>query len=102
MQGSGIKRLRGFSTLFHSLRCWLQQRHERSESLRLLMEMDDRMLKDIGLRRSDVHRLYQRKSSTPAHERFEQPEDRDSGVHSSVNSKLGCLSSCSGGNSRTL
>lgn len=102
MQGFVIQRLRGFSTLFHSLRCWLQQRHERSESLRLLMEMDDRMLKDIGLRRSDVHRLYQRKNSTPAHERFEQPDEGDSVVHGPMNSKLGCLSSCSGGNPRTL
>ena len=102
MQGSGIKRLRVFSTLFHSLRCWLQQRYERSQSWRLLMDMDDRMLKDIGLRRSDVHRLFQRKNSTPAHERFEQIEEGDNVVHSPMNSKLGCLSSCSESDPRTL
>jgi uncharacterized protein YjiS (DUF1127 family) len=102
MQRSVIK---GFKILFNTVNLflrWAERRSERAQNERWLMEMDDRLLKDIGLYRADIPRLYQRKESAPAHERFEQTSVTDTVVRSQMNYETGCFSSCSRKNPRTL
>jgi len=69
MQKNGLSWVRFLFGMMASLLRWSSHRSELARDRRWLMEMDDRMLKDIGLNRSDIHRLYQRKVSAPAHER---------------------------------
>lgn len=48
---------------------WSARRRERAQQRRWLMEMNDRLLKDIGLSRADIIRLYGRKKTASAHEK---------------------------------
>ena len=63
---------------------WFEQRRERAINRRLLLEMDDRMLKDMGLCRADIPRLYQRKISVPAYDECEKSVPKDSIVRSQI------------------
>ncbi len=96
MHSSRRRGSRGLSVLFHSLWRRLQQRRERSQHRRWLMEMDERLLKDIGLCRADVRRLYQRRVSGPAHERSDQKSQGDSISSMSSTIEQGSFSSCRG------
>ncbi len=50
---SAVQQARGFLTrAVYTLEAW----HERARGRRRLMELDDRLLKDIGLTRADVAR----------------------------------------------
>jgi uncharacterized protein YjiS (DUF1127 family) len=86
-----------------SLLRWSSHRSELARQRRWLMEMDDRMLKDIGLDRSDIPRLYQRKASAPTHER-NQSNAADHIVRSQAisNFEERRFSSCSKGVCRPL
>lgn len=94
-----------FRLLFDMVRSFLrrsEQRRERALNHRWLMEMDDRLLKDIGLSRADIPRLYQRENSAPSHERFEQSSVGETEVRSQVNCCSGHFTPCSGREHRTL
>lgn len=102
MQRSGTNWLSVLFDVLSSIRRWSEQRQVRAQHRRWLMEMDDRLLKDIGLSRADITRLYQRKSSAPAHERVEQSGVSDRVVRSQMNCDSKSYSPCSGGIHRTL
>lgn len=103
MQCSGTNWLRILFDVISSIQRWSEQRRVRAQHRRWLMEMDDRMLKDIGLYRADISRLYQRKKSAPTHEKIDHLSARDNVVRSRMNgNNSGNLSPCSGGTHRTL